>query len=180
MAEVGQINIDFFILETGDPKTISIYDNSDWTYSENLPSYLVIKVPGSKKERTFTFKKNAINTLNSHNLGLSCLKGDCKEEEYVNLPDGIYTITLKSGYEGIEETKYYLKTDMAELDLAQKVKDKGLDYDEKLFVNSMLKIQWQISVAKMHTKLGEWEKADRYLTEAKSKLKSNCDGSDKC
>ena len=174
MAEVGQINIDFYILETGSPMTLSVYDNSDWIYAENLPAYLVIKVPGSKKDKTYSFKKNAINTLNSHNLGLSCLKGDCTEEEYVELPDGIYTITLKSGYEGIEETKYYLKTDKTELNFAEKIKAKGTDFKDKTFVDDMLKIQWLITVAKAHTKLGDWEKADRFLTEAQNKLKDGC------
>jgi hypothetical protein len=180
MGEVGKINIDFYILETGEPRTISVFDNSDWLYSENLPSYLVINTPGSKKDRVFSFKKNAINTLNSHNLGLSCLKGDCTDENYVDLPDGIYTITLKSGYKDIEETKYYLKTDTIEIKLAEKVRSKGLDYNEKLFVESMLKVQWLISVAKMHTKLGDWQKADQFLTQAMDKLKTKCDGTDKC
>ena len=38
----------------------------------------------------------------------------------------------------------------------------------------MLKIQWLITVAKAHTKLGDWEKADRFLTEAQNKLKDGC------
>jgi hypothetical protein len=179
MAEVGQIHIDFYVLETGSPMTISIYDNSDWIYAENLPSYLVIKVPGSKKDKNFTFKKNAINTLNSHNLGLSCLKGDCTEEEYVELPDGIYTITLKSGYEGIEETKYYLKTDKFELDFAKKIKEKGLEYNDKLFIDEMLKMQWLVTVAKNYTKLGDWQSADKFFTEAQNKLNKKCNGTDK-
>jgi len=172
-----QINIDFYILETGNPKTVSIYDNSEWYYAESLPSYLVIRVPGSKKDRTYSFLKNAINTLNSHNLGLSCLSGDCKEEEYVDLPDGIYTITLKSGYEDIEETKYYLKTDRFELDFAKKV----IESKDEVFVNDMMKIHWYLITAKAHTKLGDWCEADKFFTDAQNKLKStNCNGTNKC
>jgi hypothetical protein len=44
----------------------------------------------------------------------------------------------------------------------------------------MLKVQWLISVAKMHTKLGDWQKADQFLTQAMDKLKTKCDGTDKC
>jgi hypothetical protein len=169
---VGQIDIDFYILETGNPRTISIFDNSNWLYSENLPAYLEIKVPGSKKVRTYSFIKNAINTLNSHNLGLSCLSADCTDEEYVDLPDGIYCITLKSGYEGIEETKYYLKTDQFELKLAEKVKNSTEDDIE---VDKLYKIYWYLQKAKAETKLGYWKEADRYFTEAQKQLeKTDC------
>ena len=89
------------------PRYLSIMDLSDWLYAKELPSYILVTIPGSKKPKNYTFAKEKISTFNSHNIGLSCLKGDCTEEEYVSLPDGIYTICLKSGYENIEETKFY-------------------------------------------------------------------------
>lgn len=176
MGVVGEINIDFYVLETGSPKLLSIYDNSDWLYSENLPSYLVIKLPGSKKEKNYSFKKGAVNSLNSHNLGISCLKGDCTEEEYVALPDGVYTITLKSGYENIEETKYYLKTDSFDIDFSNTTIKYGLDTVEKDFVEHMTQIRFIEEVAKSHTKFGDFVKANRFFKEAQEMLKKykNC------
>lgn len=169
MEVIGQINIDFYILETGSPNILSIYDNSDWLYSENLPSYLVITLPGSKKQKTYTFKKNAVNTLNSHNLGLSCLKGDCTEEEYVALPDGVYTITLKSGYEDIEETKYYLKTDSFDIDFAEQV-IKNKENNDPVYIQSMTQLKWIENIAKNEAKLGDFVESNRFFKEAQDIL----------
>lgn len=169
MEAVGEIKIDFYVLETGNPEKLSVWDSSDWIYSESLPSYIVIKLPGSKKEKTYSFKKYAVNTLNSHNLGLSCLKGDCTEEEYVSLPDGIYTITLKSGYEDIETTKYYLKTDLFDLEREEVL---GVDNYDKDFINYMTEIKFLEDRAKAFTKKGDFVKANRYFEESRKKLET--------
>jgi len=170
MNTVGKINIDFYILETGSPYKLSIFDNSDWIYSQNLPSYLVIQMPGSTKEKTYSFKKEAINTLNSHNLGISCLKGDCTEEEYVKLPDGIYTITLKSGYENIEETKYHLKTDTFDIEYAKVMITYGLEIFDEGFIDYMTEVKFWEDKAKAHTLLGDFVKAQRFFEESKKML----------
>ena len=121
MNTVGQIKIDFQVIESDRPKYLTIGDLSTWLYASNKPSYISITLPGSKKAITYSWLKNAINTFNSHNLGLSCLSGDCTEETYTDLPDGIYTICLKSGFEDIEEVKYYLKTDRTKLEIAKTI-----------------------------------------------------------
>ena len=168
-----KINIDFYVLETGSPKIISVYDNSDWEYSENLPSYIVIKIPGSNKEKSFSFLKGAINTLNSHNLGLSCLKGNCTEEEYVDLPDGIYTITVKSGYEGSDATKFYLKTDRFFIEYSKVLIKYGFEYTkDEDFISYMTKIKFLVDVAKAHAINGDFVKTQRFFEEAKQLLKN--------
>lgn len=169
-----KINLDFYVLETGSPRIISIFDNSDWEYAEDLPSYIVIKIPGSKKDKTFSYKKGAINTLNSHNLGLSCLKGNCKEEEYVDLPDGIYTITVKSGFENIEAVKFYLKTDRFNIEFAKVLIKCGFEYNkDEAFINYMTKIRFLVNdIAKSHAIIGDFVKAQRYFEEAKQLLKN--------
>ena len=118
MEQVGTINIDFSIFSES-PLYINVADLSDWVYAENLPSYILINVPGSKKPKTFTFNKGRINVFNSHNLGMTCLKADCGDEEYIDLPDGIYTICIKSSYENIENSKFYLKTERFEIEYAK-------------------------------------------------------------
>lgn len=168
-----KINLDFYVLETGSPKIISIYDNSDWEYAEALPAYIAIKIPGSKKEKSFSFLKGGINTLNSHNLGLSCLKGDCKEEEYVDIPDGIYTITVKSGYEGLDNTKFYLKTDRFFIEYAKVLIKYGFEYNkDEPFIHYMTKIKFLVDVAKSHAITGDFVKAQRFFEEAKQLLKN--------
>lgn len=172
MQEVGEINIDFSVIEAGNPKKLHIFDDSDWLYAETLPAYLVIILPGSKKEKTYSFKKYAINTLNSHNLGISCLKGDCTEEVYVDLPDGVYTITVKSGYQDIEKTKYYLKTDSFDLKKAEVVINNGVDPYDKELVDFVTEVNFLEDRAKAYTKEGNFVKASRYFEESRKKLDS--------
>ena len=167
MTQVGNININFTVFSDS-PMYISIADLSDWLYAINLPAYLSITIPGSKKPKVFSFTKERINVFNSHNLGLSCLKGDCTEEEYVELPDGIYTIKIISGYVGIDKERYYLKTDKIELELAKSITLIGFDFTDESFKKSkpFQKIRWLINVAKSWTKLGDFVKADRFFQEA--------------
>ena len=170
MEVVGKIRVDFQIFETGNPKILSVADSSDWIYAENKPSYISIKLPGSKKDKTFTFKKGAVNNFNSHNLGISCLKGDCTEEVYTNLPDGIYTVKVLSGYEDIEKERYYLKTDVIELEIAKALTLIGFNYFVGIEdqIAPFEKIRSFLKVAKSWTKQGDFIKADRYFQEAVS------------
>lgn len=173
--KVGQININFDITSSS-PKNIKIWDDSDWVYAEELPAYFQILTPGASKKINFTFLKHQINTLNSHNLGLSCLSGNCKEEHYVDLPDGIYTITVKSSYQGIEATKFYLKTDGFELEFAKAyIANISLNYDEdnKILVQKFTFISGMLLGAKSHTKNGDFTKANRFFEEAKKLLKKH-------
>ena len=66
MAQVGNININFTVFSDS-PMYISIADLSDWLYAINLPAYLSITIPGSKKPKVFSFTKERINIFNSHN-----------------------------------------------------------------------------------------------------------------
>lgn len=172
MEVVGQINIDFQVLENHNPRVLMLGDNSDWLYAENLASYISVRLPGSIKDYTFTWKKNSINTFNSHNLGLSCVKGDCTKEHYVDLPDGIYTICLISGFEDINKTKYYLKTDLTELELSKVIVKHGFEFSENdnKFRDKIIEVKWLILVAKSHAKLGDFVKANKFFQQAVGKF----------
>jgi hypothetical protein len=167
--EVGKININFNVFSNS-PTHLSITDLSDWVYSEALPSYITILIPGSKIPKTFVFKKFKTNVFNSHNLGLSCFTNDCKEEEYKELPDGIYTACLKSGYEGIEKSQYYLKTDRFEVEYNKVLIRYGTEEVDQKFINLMTKIKYTLDVAKSHTMAGDFVKSNRYFQEAKKLL----------
>ena len=169
MDTIGNININFSVFSEH-PRYLSIMDLSDWLYAKELPSYILITIPGSKKPKKFTFKKEKVTTYNSHNLGLSCLKGDCTEEEYVDLPDGIYTICVKSGYEGIENSKFYLKTDRFEVEMAKVLIKNGLEYDTD-FILYIARIRHLLDVSKSHALLGDFVKAQRFFEESKELLK---------
>ena len=170
MAQVGNININFTVF-SDDPQHLTVGDLSDWVYAENLPSYIEILLPGSKRPRTFTFNKKKLNIFNSHNLGLSCLSGDCTEEQYVDLPDGIYRICVKSNFEGIQKDKFYLKTDIFELETAKVLVKYGIDVMTDEFLTYMVKTEGILKVAKSHAMLGDFNKANMYFEEAKKRLK---------
>lgn len=179
MTQVGQIKIDFDIF-SHTPQNLIIGDVSDWIYAENLPSYILITLPGSRKTINFSFKKKSLNVFNSHNLGISCLSGDCKEEVYVDLPDGIYTVCVKSSFDNIENSKFYLKTDRFEIEYAKVAIKYGVEYSKSNadFQDMMIDIQWLLTVAKSHAKLGDFLKAKRFFEEAKALLNKYTDCKD--
>jgi len=104
MSVLDTIYIDFFVLPVYDPKVLIISDNSNWLTIEANPSTIEITLPGSTVPRILSFIKSGTNTYDSHTLGLTCLSGDCVDEEYVYLPDGVYTITVKGSTESVPTT----------------------------------------------------------------------------
>lgn len=175
----GQIKIDFDVIQST-VQTLWIGDSSQWLHTETLPANVLITLPGSKKALVFSFKKKSINSFNSHNLGITCLQGDCTDEVYGDLPDGIYTICLKSSLAGFETTKYYLKTDRTELELSKVIVKHGFEYskNDKDFRNKIYDIDWLIKVAKAHAKLGDFVKADRFFQQARELLRTLSDCKD--
>ena len=175
MAEViGEIQVDFDIIQSTD-KTLWVADNSVWSYSQDKTAYILITLPGSTKQLTYTFKKEAINVFNSNNLGITCPTQDCTGTDiYKEIPDGIYTIEVKSGFTGFEKTRYYLKTDRLELELAKLIVKNGFEYSprDKDFRDRVYDIKWLIDTAKSHAKLGDFTKANRFFQEARENLKS--------
>lgn len=173
MSEViGKLNVDFDIIQST-TRTLWIGDKSDWVYAEQLPANIYIKLPGSSKNLEFVFVKKQINAFNSHNLGISCQNDDCADESYVDLKDGIYTINLKSSFTDFDKTKYYLKTDKIELEIAKEIVKNGFEYskDDKKFRDVIYDIDWLIKVAKSHAKIGDFVRAGNYYQEAKGLYK---------
>jgi hypothetical protein len=180
----GKLKIDFDVIQST-VQTLWIGDSSKWQHTANLPANILITLPGSKKALVFSFKKQAINSFNSHNLGITCLQGNCTEEVYGDLPDGIYTLCLKSSFKDeddapFETTKYYLKTDRTELELSKVIVKHGFEYskNDKDFRNKIYDIDWLIKVAKSHAKLGDFVKADRFFQQARELLRTLSDCKD--
>ena len=165
----------FFDVYSHTPTHLYVRDLSDWEYAENLPSYIKITTPGSKKPKTFSFKKYKDNIFNSHNLGLSCLSADCTGQDYIDLPDGVYTIQVLSGYENIDETKYYLKVDRFNIEYQKVLIKYGTENVDQNFINYMTKIKYVLDVAKSHTMDGNFVEANRYFNESKKLLKKYVD-----
>ncbi len=162
------LSLDFDVLETNNPKKLIVADTSpNWLGVEDLPAYLYITLPGSKKEKIFTFDKKAIQIFNSTNLGLSPI-GDCEKDNYSDLPDGMYKIKMQSGIEDHFVEKYYLKTDMLELEISKKLVERALRYYsfEDGFYKCLQNIELNLKTAKAFTIDCDIKNAMKYYNEA--------------
>lgn len=168
------ININFNVF-SNHPMFLSVEDLSDWAHSENLTSYIQVTTPGGKKSKSYTFTKGIKNIFNSHNLGLTCVTADCKGGTMGDLPDGIYTITVLSGFAGIQETKYYLKTDRFEIEYMKLLTKKGTEGVDQEFMNYMTRVKYTLDVAKSFTMEGDFAEAYRFFQEAKTLLNKKTD-----
>lgn len=160
--EVKKINIDFEVIPTNNPKRLWITDCSDWSVAENKASIISITPPGSSTPINNTFVKHNLNVFHSVNLLLSCL-AECKEQEYQDLPDGIYTIKLHSSYTDIDKTRYFLKTDLTQLNLDQVYIKSGLEYDKnnKSFREDLQDIEFLLRTASAHARNSDVFKSNR-------------------
>ena len=104
------IDIKFQVLKNNDPSNIVVLDMSQWGQVEDKPAIIEITLPGFSTPVVHYFNKRSVNYFNSINLGLSC--EGCGDEE-VELPDGVYTITVKASPDKFQNTLSYLKTDKA-------------------------------------------------------------------
>lgn len=100
-------NIDFYVLESNDPKTIVILDRSNYLDQPELPLIEVI-IPGFTGFVQKEYIPNGLIVLNSDSLDLT---EACEYETTADLPDGVYQITMKvCPYDELYNKKCYLKT----------------------------------------------------------------------
>ena len=169
--EIGTIKIDFKILPTLDPTIIMVADNSNWFSAEDKVSTISITPPGSTKSINNIFAKKQVNIFNSVNLQLSCLT-ECGEQEYVSLSDGIWKITVKSAYQGLEKTRYYLKTDRFLIEWYKEWINTGLEYTDtkSLIYEALLDSRKHLYSAEGFMLDGNFSKASREFIEAQKKF----------
>jgi hypothetical protein len=104
------VDINFQIYNTQDPKTIIIGDQSTWGVAENHPAYLQVTPPGTSTATQINFVKKNLMHLTSISLGLSC-SAVCEEQNYEDLPDGVWEFCLQSKFEGLNKKRFFLKDD---------------------------------------------------------------------
>lgn len=99
--------IDFFILDNNNPKTIVILDQSNYLEIPEKPVY-GIKLPGYNNTIIVPYIIDKINIVNSNTLSLT--NAPC-HTALMDLPDGVYEITqMVCPYDQLYKTKLYLKT----------------------------------------------------------------------
>lgn len=175
--EIGKINLNFQVEDTGDPKLIIIKDFSKWRVIENMPSYMEITMPGSNKPITVPFEKNATNAFNSLSLGVTC-HVDC-EENMADLNDGIYEFCLRGGKDGSYKFhRYYLKKDNFQENFDKAWIRLGLDFEIKneTYINKLLYIEGYLNAACAATRQGMIPEAHDFFMLAEKELRAyiNC------
>lgn len=173
MSDIGKIQLNFQVLDSGDPKVLLIADFSRWRVIKNLPAYIEITLPGRRKPVVSVFHKEKINGFNSISLGTS-MHVDC-EENFQDLPDGIYEICLRGGKEGSRTFhRYYLKKDKFQQHLDEVWLRLNLEYSvfDKELRDSLFVIEGFLRAASAATRKGEIPKANDFFKLALSRLEA--------
>lgn len=166
--------IDFFILDNNNPKTLVILDQSNYLETPERPVY-GIKLPGYSNTIVVPYLIDRINIVNSNTLGLT--NAAC-HEALTDLPDGVYEITqMVCPYNELFKTQLYLKTTKLQClydKLLLDIDCSNLDIEKQLIHIDIL-----IQAAKAEAKLFNPIKAQEKYTaalEAVTKLqnKLNC------
>lgn len=169
--------IDFLITSYKDPQTIVIFDVSNWGVAKGNPAYLQVTPPGFKTPKTLNFVKQSITRLHSVNLGLSCYVEGCGEQEYKDLPDGVWEICLLSSFENLYKKRYFLKTDALRLELDKLYIKANVNYSpDNEIVKALAQIEFLLKVAESYIKRGDHVQAKVAYDEAQQKTEKykNC------
>ena len=165
------IELDFEVLITHNPKKIVIADTSYWGPIVDKPSIIEILMPGESKVITHYYDKNRVNSLDSYTLGLSCQT--CNEIVLNDLPDGIYHFTIKGSPDSFNLTKQFLKTDLTQLIVDEYIMNLTLECNEfsKEVMDQVQKIQLFLESAESNTRLGMYENAQSLLFKVQKMVK---------
>ncbi|MDR1019024.1 MAG: hypothetical protein LBM02_10040 [Lachnospiraceae bacterium] len=176
---VHPINIDFQIYDSHDPKVFIVLDTSVWGHISKKNAIIEITLPGEKKCVTHYFNKTAVNVFNAKNLYLQCQDcGDCDECNMLDLPDGIYNITIKGSPDSFNKTRKYLRTTKAQLELDKKyiklgISDFDNDKDIKKQIDELNRIQLLLKSAEANVRYDNTEKASELLSKVQKYLEKN-------
>lgn len=156
--DTSPINLKFHVYSDGDPKKLIVVDESSWGALRDYTSMIYIKIPGFKDELKYYLSKNQVNIFNSITLGLNCSKSG-EPLCFLDLPDGIYDITVKSG--DFYCNKKYLKTDKIQLDI-DKVYSRSCLMCNSLsddLIKHINEAEVMLRGAEANTRLGNFESA---------------------
>lgn len=167
---MSKINIDFQILTTYDPKFVLVVDTSAWGSIDGFPSIIEVTLPGREDAIVHFFDKHKVNAFNSHNLMNNCF--DCDPADNIDLPDGIYTITVKGSPDKFYKTRYFLKTDRTRRELDEFIVSFNTKYElaSQELLNKIQKINFYLEAAEANTRLGNFKEAQELLLRTKRSI----------
>jgi len=172
MAALTNINIDFQVFGTNDPKLLIVVDTSTWGIIQDKPSIIEIIPPNSTKMITHTFEKGKTNIFNSSNLYLSPVG------VFNELSDGIYQIAVKGSPDSNCKHRDYLKIDQTQAELDKLYISFGFTENEKTKEKrrEILEIESLIKTAEAYLRRGKSHEANNFFKRAIKYLENynNC------
>lgn len=131
-------NIDFYILQNNDPKSVAILDMSEYIDQPEKPKVDVI-LPGFTGHVSVDYVPGSVLIMDSDMLDLT---SECDYCDKPDLPDGVYQITMKiCPYDELYKRKCFLKTTIFFNSLQEILLQTNLDdnsYQNRQFKNDIL------------------------------------------
>jgi hypothetical protein len=170
----GNVVINFQIYPTYDPKAILVADQSQWAGMYTREAIMEIVLPGHDEPQTLYWAKEKVNTYNSHILGISCAE-NC-EPVFIDLPDGVYSFTLKAA-DGSERQRSYLKTDIMRNNIDRMYITHALMCSEgdNMLKDNIRKAEFYLTSAAASMRLGNMIQSNEFYRLA-SKIIEGCTG----
>lgn len=147
------IKLSFQVEDTHNPKNLRVVDESVWGLIEDRPAIIEILVPGFQTPSVHYFAKRQVNIFTSMTLGINCESSSVK---HLDLPDGIYDITIKGSPSEYIANRKYLKTDSIRLKIDKMwVRASYLcDGRDNEFIKKIRDVEFCLSAAEANTRLG--------------------------
>lgn len=160
MSQVGKIIIDFQVFDLENPQVLIVEDTSIWLHIENSQAIIEILMPGSTVPLIYNFNKNRRTVFNSALL-VDPQVGTDPQAELSDLPDGIYTITVKGSPSNNSMERKFLKTSQLEVEFKKLFVTQGLECKSisKDFLNLKLELDLYIKAAKANIVFNNDKKA---------------------
>ena len=164
---MNNIHLDFEVIITNNPKTLRIADQSEWGILADRPAIIEIVPPEDENKYVYYLGKNQLNVFNSKTLGINPGRGN----DFENLKDGIYDITIKGSPSSYSFNRKYLKTDLIRLNI-DKIWARSTvlcDHEDDDVIDKIKEIEFLLAAAEANMRLGNFENV-KQLYEKASKL----------
>ena len=163
--DMNNIHLDFEVIGSYNPKTLRVADQSEWGILADRPAIIEIKRPGSEEIYTYYFGKNQLNVFNSKTLGVN---PGAPANDFVDIPDGIYDITIKGSPSSYSVNRKYLKTDSMRLNIDKVWARVGIlceDEDDEI-IEKIKEVEFVLTVAESSMRLGNFDTVQQLMDKA--------------
>lgn len=163
--DMNNIHLDFEVIGSYNPKTLRVADQSEWGILADRPAIIEIKRPGSEDIYTYYLGKNQLNVFNSKTLGVN---PGAPANDFVDIPDGIYDITIKGSPSSYSANRKYLKTDSMRLNIDKVWARAGIlceDEDDEI-IEKIKEVEFVLTVAESSMRLGNFDTVQQLMDKA--------------